>query len=149
MRAVIQRVTEARVEVDGRDVSRIGAGFLILLGVEKNDTEAHASHLARKTAALRIFDDDEGRLNRNVIDAGGSVLVVSQFTLYGDCRRGNRPSYDRAARPEAALHLYEYFVGQLRETGLPVETGTFRASMKVHLINDGPVTLIVDSDRID
>lgn len=149
MRAVIQRVTEASVEVDGREVSRIGAGFLILLGVEKNDTEARAAYLARKTAALRIFDDDEGRLNRNIVDTGGSVLVVSQFTLYGNCTRGNRPSYDRAARPEEALHLYEYFVGQLRENGVTVETGTFRASMKVHLINDGPVTLIVDSDRID
>jgi D-tyrosyl-tRNA(Tyr) deacylase len=145
MRAVVQRVTGASVVVDGTVVGTISTGLLILLGVHKDDTQLDADYLAPKLVNLRIFDDEEGRLNRSVKDIGGAVLVVSQFTLYGDCRKGRRPSYDQAAPPEKARALYEYFVERMRSECIPVETGTFQASMSVELTNDGPVTLICDS----
>lgn len=145
MRVVVQRVTYARVEVDGAVVGEIGPGLLVLLGVGKGDTEADAEFLAGKVAGLRIFSDDQGKMNRSVMEAGGSVLAVSQFTLYGDCRKGRRPSFDAAAAPEDANALYEHFVAALRQTGVPTATGVFQADMKVSLLNDGPVTLLVES----
>jgi D-aminoacyl-tRNA deacylase len=145
MRVVLQRVTEARVEVDGHTTGAIGAGLLVLLGVAKPDTEADADYLAGKVTGLRIFNDDAGKMNRSVIDTGGSLLVVSQFTLYGDCRKGRRPAFDRAAPPDHARALYEYFVEACRRRNVAVETGIFQASMSVHLINDGPVTIICES----
>lgn len=147
MRAIVQRVKEARVEVDGDVTGRIGEGVLVLLGAGKDDTEEDAEYLAEKILGLRIFEDTEGKMNLSVTDAGGSVLVVSQFTLYGDCRKGRRPSFDKAARPEDAERLYELFVDELRERGAKVETGRFRAMMDVHLVNWGPVTLMLDSKR--
>ena len=147
MRAIIQRVKEARVEVDGEVVGRIGEGVLVLLGAGKDDTEVDAEYLAEKIMTLRIFEDSEGKMNLSVTETGGSVLVVSQFTLYGDCRKGRRPSFDKAAPPDAAERLYELFVGELRERGANVETGRFRATMDVHLVNSGPVTLMLDSKR--
>ncbi len=145
MRAVIQRVSEARVEVDGTVVGRIGQGLLVLVAVTHTDTEKEARWLARKVAGLRIFEDDAGKMNRSVIDVGGSVLVVSQFTLYGDARKGRRPSFVHAARPEHAEPLIERFCAFLEEEGVPVETGRFRAMMHVCLCNEGPVTIIVDT----
>ena len=147
MRAIIQRVKEARVEVDGEVVGRIGEGMLVLLGAGKDDTEEDAGYLAEKILTLRIFEDSEGKMNLSVTDTGGGVLVVSQFTLYGDCRKGRRPSFDKAASPEAAEALYELFVAKLRESRAKVETGKFRAMMDVHLVNSGPVTLMLDSKR--
>lgn len=147
MRAVVQRVKEARVEVDGEITGRIGEGVLVLLGAGKDDTEEDAGYLAEKILTLRIFEDSEGKMNLSVTDTGGGVLVVSQFTLYGDCRKGRRPSFDKAAPPEAAEALYELFVAKLREHGAKVETGKFRAMMDVHLVNSGPVTLMLDSKR--
>jgi len=147
MRAIVQRVKEARVEVDGETVGRIGEGALVLLGAGKDDTEEDAEYLAEKTLTLRIFEDSEGKMNLSVTDTGGAVLVVSQFTLYGDCRKGRRPSFDKAAPPEEAERLYELFVAELRERGAKVETGRFRAMMDVHLVNRGPVTLMLDSKR--
>jgi len=147
MRAIIQRVKEARVEVEGEVVGRIGEGMLILLGAGKDDTEVDAEYLAEKILTLRIFEDTESKMNLSVTDTGGSVLVVSQFTLYGDCRKGRRPSFDKAAPPELAEELYELFVRELRERGVNVETGKFRAMMDVHLVNSGPVTLMLDSKR--
>jgi D-tyrosyl-tRNA(Tyr) deacylase len=147
MRAVIQRVKEARVEVDGETVGRIGEGMLILLGAGKDDTEEDAGYLAEKILTLRIFEDPEGKMSLSVTDTGGELLVVSQFTLYGDCRKGRRPSFDKAAPPEVAEALYELFVTKLRERGAKVETGRFRAMMDVHLVNWGPVTLMLDSKR--
>jgi D-tyrosyl-tRNA(Tyr) deacylase len=147
MRAVLQRVTSARVTVEEREVGTIGPGILVLLGVEQGDTAADAERLADKVRDLRIFDDDEGRLNRSVVDIGGSVLVVSQFTLCADCSRGRRPSFVRAARPEDAVGPYEAFVARLRTSGVPIATGAFRAMMQVSLVNDGPVTLILDSGQ--
>ena len=147
MRAIVQRVKEARVEVDGETVGRIGEGVLVLLGAGKDDTEEDAGYLAEKILTLRIFEDEDGKMNLSVVDTGGSVLVVSQFTLYGDCRKGRRPSFDKAARPEDAERLYELFVDELRERGAKVETGKFRAMMDVHLVNSGPVTLMLDSKR--
>jgi len=138
MRAVVQRVTEACVEVEGQTVGDVSAGLLVLLGVSRDDSHKDAEYLVEKIAHLRIFTDEEGKMNRSVSETGGSVLVVSQFTLYGDVRRGRRPSYSDAAPPDLANSLYEYFVEQLRLCGLKVETGVFQAMMQVKLTNDGP-----------
>lgn len=148
MRAVIQRVTRAQVTVDERITGEIGNGLVVLLGVAKEDTKAEADYLASKIVALRIFDDDDGKMNLSVKDVGGGLLVVSQFTLYGDTRRGLRPSWSDAAPPEIAQPLYDYFVETTRKLIQPVETGSFRAMMQVELVNDGPVTLILESDHI-
>lgn len=145
MRVVIQRVSEASVTVDGLVTGEIGPGLLVLLGVTSGDTQQDADYLVHKTLGLRIFNDEQGKMNLSVLDTGGGLLVVSQFTLYGDCRKGMRPSYDKAARPEPARELYEYFVEQIRSKGVFVQTGIFQASMQVSSINDGPVTLICDS----
>lgn len=147
MRAVVQRVSSAAVRVDGATVGAIERGLLVLLGVARTDTAADAAAIAGKIAGLRIFDDDAGRMNLAVGDVGGAVLVVSQFTLLGDCRGGRRPSYIEAATPELASTLYEAVVEALREAGLPVATGVFRAQMAVELVNDGPVTLLLDSTK--
>jgi D-tyrosyl-tRNA(Tyr) deacylase len=145
MRAVIQRVKECAVSVDGREVGRIGRGMLVLLGVHRQDTDAGARDLARKISHLRIFEDAGGKMNRSLLDTGGEMLVVSQFTLYGDCRKGRRPSFVEAAPPALAERLYNCFVNRARQEGIVVETGRFRAMMAVSLVNDGPVTLILDS----
>jgi D-tyrosyl-tRNA(Tyr) deacylase len=145
MRIVVQRVIEAKVIVDNRTTGAIGTGLLVLLAVETGDTEKDADYLVGKTVGLRIFNDADGRMNLSLVDVGGALLIVSQFTLYGDCRKGMRPSYDRAARPEHARRLYEYFVAQTIKRGMIVETGVFQASMQVALTNDGPVTLVLDS----
>ena len=147
MRAVVQRVTDARVEVAGEPVGEIGAGLLVLLGVGRDDTRDDADYLADKIVNLRVFDDDEGKMNRSLSESGGAILVVSQFTLYGDVRRGRRPSYSDAAEPEKANQLYEYFVERVRLFGVKVETGVFQAMMKVSLTNDGPVTILLDSRK--
>lgn len=147
MRVVVQRVTYAKVEVEGAVVGEIGPGMLVLLGVAKGDTTADADYLAVKVSQLRIFSDSGGKMNLSVTEAGGAMLVVSQFTLYGDCRKGRRPGFDAAALPEDARVLYEYFVDGVRRTGLRVETGEFQADMAVSLLNDGPVTFIVESQR--
>lgn len=148
MRAVVQRVKRAEVRAGEEVVGRIGPGLVVLLGVGKNDTGASGEALAEKIANLRVFDDGQGRLNRSLLDTGGQALCVSQFTLYGDCRKGRRPSYDQAAAPDQALLLYESFLASLRRRGIPTETGRFRAMMDVELVNDGPVTLLLDSDRL-
>jgi D-aminoacyl-tRNA deacylase len=148
MRAVIQRVSRARVTVDEGVTGEIGAGLLVLLGVAEGDTEAEAGYLADKTIGLRIFEDDAGKMNLSVTDVAGAILVVSQFTLYGDVRKGKRPSFDRAARPEEANRLYEYFVQRVRAAGVQCETGKFQAMMEVELVNDGPVTILLDSEKI-
>ena len=145
MRAVIQRTSEATVAVDGRLVGRIGAGLVVLLGVAPGDGAAQVDWLAEKIAHLRIFEDDAGKMNRSVIDIGGAVLVVSQFTLYGNCKKGRRPSFVEAADPSVAEPLYRLAADRLREKGLAVETGRFGARMAVSLVNDGPVTLIVET----
>jgi D-aminoacyl-tRNA deacylase len=147
MRVVIQRVKEARVDVDGRTAGAIGPGLLVFLGVAKNDTRADAEYLADKVTGLRIFADDAGKMNRSVTETGGALLIVSQFTLYGDCRKGRRPGFDLAALPEQARVLYDYFVDQCRKRNVPVETGIFQASMAVGLVNDGPVTIICESGK--
>ena len=147
MKAVIQRVTRASVEVEGRIVGRIGAGLLVLLGVAKGDDERDLSYLLEKLQTLRIFGDDQGKMNRSLVDVGGALLLVSQFTLLGDTSKGRRPGFDLAASPEAARALYEQAVERLRSAGLTVETGVFGAHMQVELLNDGPVTFIVDSRR--
>ena len=144
MRAVIQRVSRATVAVEGRVVGAIQRGLAILVGVHAGDTEAEAQWMASKIATLRIFDDDEGKLNRSVLDVGGSALVVSQFTLYGDARKGRRPSYTDAAPPEAAEPLIRHFVELLEAEGVPVQTGVFRAHMRVEIHNDGPVTILLE-----
>lgn len=145
MRVVVQRVSHAAVRIDGAIVGEIGRGFLLLVGITHTDTEADADYLAKKVAQLRVFEDEAGKMNRALQDVGGAVLSVSQFTLYGDCTHGNRPSFVDAARPEHALPLYDYFNRQLREAyGLRVETGHFGADMKVELINDGPVTILLE-----
>jgi len=144
MRAVIQRVTSCSVSVENQMISRIGPGLLVLLGVSAADEPADADWLADKIAGLRIFEDENGKMNRSLSDTGGEMLVVSQFTLYGDCRRGRRPSFVAAAPPEIAEKLYVYFTNRVRGMGIRVQTGQFRAMMAVSLVNDGPVTLIVD-----
>ena len=146
MRAVIQRVTRARVTVDDQVTGEIGKGLVVLLGIARDDTKSDADYLAAKVVALRIFDDADGRMNVSVKDAGGGLLVVSQFTLYGDVRRGLRPSWSDAAAPEIAEPMYNYFVESSRKLIEPVETGSFRAMMEVELVNDGPVTLILDTE---
>lgn len=148
MRAVVQRVRRCRVTVDGNTVGEIGAGLLVLLGVGKNDTESAADYLVEKIIGLRIFEDTEGKMNLSVQDAAGAVLVVSQFTLHGDVRRGKRPSFDAAARPDEAKRLYEYFIDKVRAAGIHCETGQFQAMMEVELVNSGPVTILLDSEKI-
>ena len=145
MRALLQRVAWAKVEVDGERVGETGPGLLILLGVTHGDGPDEVESLARKVSKLRIFNDAEGKMNRSVTDVGGGALVVSQFTLYGDARRGNRPSYIGAAAPEHAEKLYESFIESLKALGLPVASGRFGADMKVSLLNDGPVTILLDT----
>lgn len=144
MKTVIQRVSFASVTVDNSPVGRIAQGILVLLGVEKGDDESRADWLAEKIVNLRIFEDDEGKMNRSLMDIGGSLLAVSQFTLAGNCDKGRRPSFDTAAPPDEGKRLYEYFVEAARRLGTPVETGIFQADMKVHLVNDGPVTFILE-----
>jgi len=147
MRAVVQRVSRAQVTVDGVVTGRIDRGILVLLGVSRGDTPVAADYLADKIAGLRIFEDPQGRMNLPVADIGGAVLVVSQFTLLGDVRRGKRPSFDDAAPPEEARQLYEYFVERIRAAGLPCQTGRFQEMMEVELVNDGPVTILLDSTK--
>jgi D-tyrosyl-tRNA(Tyr) deacylase len=146
MRALVQRVSEAKVTVEGQVSGEIGRGLLIFLGVKHNDTEEHANQLASKVIQLRIFPDAEGKMNHSVLDTRGDLLIVSQFTLYGETRKGNRPSYSQAAPPELAEPLYNYFVKICRGKGLHVATGIFRAHMKVLLVNDGPVTLLCHAE---
>ena len=145
MRAVVQRVKESHVTVADEIVARIGHGLLVLLGVAKGDTNKDAAYLANKISHLRIFEDDQGKMNRSLLETGGSMLVVSQFTLLGDCRKGRRPSFIQAARPEDADHLYDSFTELVRDMGIDVKTGRFRTMMAVSLINDGPVTIIIES----
>ena len=145
MKLVVQRVKQASVTVDGKRISEIGPGLLVLAGVSHSDTPFDARHLARKTASLRIFEDEDGKMNRSVSDVAGEVLSVSQFTLYGSCTKGNRPSFIEAARPEQGEALFNEYVGALKELGFPPKTGAFGADMKVNLLNDGPVTLILES----
>lgn len=146
MRVLLQRVSEARVEIDGEVVGSIGKGVLLLVGVTHSDTRKEADFLVEKSANLRVFDDEEGVMNRSLLDVGGEALVVSQFTLYGDARKGRRPSYIAAAPGEVSEPMYEYFVEKMREQGVTVATGRFGADMKVHLVNDGPVTLWLEKD---
>lgn len=148
MRAVVQRVSRCKVTVNGNVVGAIGAGLLVLLGVAKEDTEAAADYMVQKILGLRIFEDAEEKMNLSVQDTNGDVLVVSQFTLYGDVRKGKRPSFDAAARPQEAKRLYEYFVRQVRAAGIKCETGQFQAMMDVELVNAGPVTILVDSEKL-
>ena len=147
MRAVVQRVSEASVMVDGQTVGAIRQGLMVLLGVARGDTSRDAVYLAEKTCGLRIFEDQQGKMNRSVEDISGNVLVVSQFTLLGDCRKGRRPGFTDAAEPELADKLYEEYVSLLRQRGITVATGVFRAEMKVGLVNDGPVTMLLDSRK--
>ena len=148
MRAVVQRVSRGEVRVDGRATGAVGRGFVVLLGVAREDTEDDASAMADKVAALRVFEDAAGTMNLALAEVGGGVLVVSQFTLLGDARKGNRPSFVEAAPPERANALYECFCAALREKGLAVGTGVFRATMEVELVNDGPVTILLDSRKL-
>jgi len=147
MRAVVQRVSRAKVTLAGEIAGKIGRGLLVLLGVGREDSEANADYLAEKIVGLRIFEDDGGKMNRSVLDVGGAVLVVSQFTLYGDARKGKRPSFDDAAPPQRARALYEYFVEKIRAAGLRCETGRFQEMMAVELVNEGPVTILLDSAK--
>ncbi len=147
MRAVVQLVKEASVAVAGDLKGKIGKGYLVLIGIEENDTEKDLSYICEKLLGLRVFEDADGKMNRSILDVGGAILLVSQFTLYGDARKGRRPSYIRAARPEKAIPLYEAMIEQLR-AALPVETGEFGANMQVSLVNDGPVTILLDSERM-
>jgi len=147
MKAVVQRVTSASVDIGGKTVGRIGAGLLVLLGVSDDDVEKDAGYLADKIVHLRVFEDEEGKMNRSCLETGKEVLVVSQFTLLGNCRKGRRPSFAGAAPPDKAERLYEYFVGQVRSKGVQVATGRFQACMAVSLVNNGPVTLIIESKQ--
>ena len=148
MRAVVQRVSRASVKVNGQFTGQIETGLLVLLGVGHDDAETDASYLAEKVAGLRVFEDDEGKMNRSVLEIGGSVLAVSQFTLFGDVRKGKRPSFDAAARPERARELYEAFVTKIVALGLRCETGRFQEMMEVELVNQGPVTILLDSKKL-
>jgi D-tyrosyl-tRNA(Tyr) deacylase len=148
MRAVIQRVKEARVEVEGEVAGRIGEGILLFLGIRKDDTQDDIKYLVEKVLGLRMFDDDAGKMNLSITDVGGEILVVSQFTLYGDCRKGRRPSFDEAASPDMAERLYDIFVEEVKKRGINVQTGRFRAIMDIHLTNSGPVTILLDSRRV-
>jgi D-aminoacyl-tRNA deacylase len=148
MRAVVQRVSRASVTVDGQIVGQIGAGLLVLLGVAQQDIDSDADYLADKITGLRVFEDKDEKMNLSVIDIKGAVLTVSQFTLFGDVRRGKRPSFDEAARTEIAKRVYEYFVQRVRAAGVRCETGTFQAIMKVELANEGPVTILLDSKKV-
>jgi D-tyrosyl-tRNA(Tyr) deacylase len=148
MRAVVQRVSRAKVTINGWTSGEIGQGLLVLLGVGQQDTENDATYLAEKIAGLRIFEDRDGKMNDSIQDVSGSVLVVSQFTLYGDVRRGRRPSFDAAAPPADARHLYDFFVERIRELGLRCETGRFQEMMQVELVNEGPVTILLDSAKV-
>jgi len=147
MRAVVQRVIKSSVTVDGETVGAIGPGIMVLIGVSTEDTDRDLKYIVDKVPNLRIFDDENGVMNRSVLDVGGSILAVSQFTLYGDARGGRRPSYIRAAKPEMANELYEKAVSAWRQAGIHVETGRFRTEMKVSLVNDGPVTILLDSEK--
>jgi len=147
MRCVVQRVTQASVTSNGTPAGAIGPGLMVLIGVSTEDTEKDLKYMAEKVPNLRIFDDENGVMNRSVLDAGGSILAVSQFTLYGDARGGRRPSYIRAAKPDMADRLYEQLVAAWREKGIQVETGVFRTEMQVSLVNDGPVTILLDSEK--
>jgi len=148
MRAIVQRVSRAQVAVDGEIVGEVGCGLLVFLGVTHADAEEDADYLADKIAGLRVFEDEDGKMNLDVAAVSGGILVVSQFTLYGDVRRGKRPSFDAAAPPEPARRLYEYFVARIRAAGLPCETGRFQEMMEVELVNGGPVTILLDSSKI-
>jgi D-tyrosyl-tRNA(Tyr) deacylase len=148
VRAVIQRVSRVKVTVNGAITGQIERGLLVLLGVGSEDTRADADYLAEKTIGLRIFEDADGKMNRSVVDIAGAVLAVSQFTLYGDVRRGKRPSFDAAAPPQQARELYEYFVEKVRAAGMRCETGRFQEMMQVELVNEGPVTILIDSKKI-
>ncbi len=149
MRVVVQRCSRAEVRIDGIVVGKIGQGFMLLVGITETDTQVEANILAKKIAQLRVFEDTEGKMNLAIHDVGGAILSISQFTLYADCRKGNRPSFIRAARPEQASPLYDYFNETLRTTyNLQVETGRFGADMKVDFINDGPVTILLDTDEL-
>ena len=147
MRAVIQRVSQAKVVVDDNTVGQIGKGFMILLGVHEQDTQADVDYLVGKISKLRVFEDDQQKMNRSLIDVGGENLSISQFTLFADTKKGNRPSFVQAAKPDTAIPLYAAFNEGLRQVGIPVETGIFGADMKCHLVNDGPVTIIIDSQN--
>ena len=148
MRIVAQRVSRASVRAGGEVAGAIGHGLLILLGIARDDTEAAVAYMVEKTLGLRVFPDDEGKMNRTVLDAGGSLLVISQFTLYGDVRKGRRPGFDRAAPPDLARRLYEHFLAAARARGVRVEAGVFQASMQVELVNEGPVTILYDSEKL-
>lgn len=148
MKAVIQRVSKASVKVDNQEIAHIGKGMLILLGVKKDDTEKEAELLAKKTVNLRIFSDEEGKMNLSLIEINGNVLVVSQFTLYGNCRKGRRPSFIDAALPEKADFLYQLYIQYLKKENISVQSGQFKAMMQVELVNEGPVTIILDSDEL-
>lgn len=147
MRAVVQRVSRASVRIDGSITGAIEAGLLVLLGVGLDDQPADSDYLAEKIVGLRIFEDESEKMNRSLVDVGGAILAVSQFTLYGDVKRGKRPSFDAAARPERARELYEYFVNRVRSMGVRCETGVFQAMMQVELVNSGPVTILIDSKK--
>lgn len=148
MRAVVIRVSRAELTVDGAPAGGMGRGLVVLLGVKNGDTEDDCAYLAKKCAEMRIFEDEGGRMNLSAADVGGSVMAVSNFTLYADCSHGRRPDLFHAARPEVSLPLYEYFVGELRRTGLPVITGVFGAEMQIDHVNDGPVTIIMDTEQM-
>lgn len=147
MRAVIQRVSQAKVVVDENTVGQINRGFMILLGVHEQDTQADVDYLVGKISKLRVFEDEQQKMNRSIMDVGGEILSISQFTLFADTKKGNRPSFVQAAKPDTAIPLYEAFNEGLRQVGIPVETGIFGADMKCHLVNDGPVTIIIDSQN--
>lgn len=148
MRGVIQRVKSAQVEVKGKVIGTIGFGFLVFLGISREDNYEDADYLAEKTINLRIFEDKEGKLNRSLLDIGGEMLIVSQFTLFADCRKGRRPSFTAAAEPEEAKKLYQYFIERVKQKGINVATGEFQAVMEVSLINNGPVTILIDSKKV-